>query len=50
MDITIETMQANDWERVREIYLEGLATGQASFETEAPSYPNVVRPPEAAAV
>jgi L-amino acid N-acyltransferase YncA len=37
LDIIIDTMQANDWERVREIYLEGLATGQASFETEAPS-------------
>jgi L-amino acid N-acyltransferase YncA len=38
MDISIDTMRDNDWERVREIYLEGLATGQASFETEAPSW------------
>jgi L-amino acid N-acyltransferase YncA len=38
VDIIIDTMQDKDWERVREIYLEGLATGQASFETEAPSW------------
>ncbi len=38
MGIIIDTMQDSDWERVREIYLEGLATGQASFETEAPSW------------
>jgi L-amino acid N-acyltransferase YncA len=38
VDVTIETMGDNDWERVRAIYLEGLATGQASFETEAPSW------------
>ncbi len=38
MDIIIDLMQDSDWERVREIYLEGLATGQASFETEAPSW------------
>lgn len=38
MDIIIDPMQDSDWERVREIYLEGLATGQASFETEAPSW------------
>ena len=34
----IREMKPNDWERVREIYLEGLATGQASFETDAPSW------------
>ncbi len=27
-----------DWESVRSIYLEGLATGEATFETEAPSW------------
>lgn len=26
-----------DWERVKEIYLEGLATGDATFETQAPT-------------
>lgn len=34
----IERMAAEDWEEVREIYLEGLATRQASFEVEAPSW------------
>jgi phosphinothricin acetyltransferase len=34
----IEAMQPQDWPAVRDIYLEGLATGQASFETEAPTW------------
>ena len=38
LDIIIDTTQDSDWEQVRAIYLEGLATGQASFETEAPSW------------
>lgn len=32
------TMAPNDWPSVRAIYLEGIATGQATFETEAPSW------------
>lgn len=31
-------MRADNWERVRAIYLEGIATGDATFETEAPSF------------
>lgn len=31
-------MAREDWETVRSIYLEGLATGDATFETEAPSW------------
>jgi L-amino acid N-acyltransferase YncA len=31
-------MLPEDWEAVRTIYLEGLATGQATFETTAPSW------------
>jgi phosphinothricin acetyltransferase len=31
-------MVADDWESVLSIYLEGLATGDATFETEAPSW------------
>ena len=31
-------LEAADWEGVRAIYLEGIATGQATFETEAPSW------------
>ena len=31
-------MQPSDWDHVRQIYLDGLATGNASFETEAPTW------------
>lgn len=37
MDFLIKSLEATDWERVKEIYLEGLATGDATFETTAPS-------------
>ena len=35
----IENMRAEHWESVRAIYLEGIATGHATFETEAPDWP-----------
>ena len=38
MNFVIDNMQPSDWDDVRRIYLEGLATGQASFETDAPSW------------
>lgn len=31
-------METGDWEQVRSIYLEGISTGQATFETEAPDW------------
>ena len=31
-------MQPGDWDAVKAIYLEGIATGQATFETAAPSF------------
>ena len=31
-------MKASDWEQVRSIYLEGIATGNTTFETDAPSW------------
>lgn len=34
----IEKMTASQWEGVRAVYLEGLATGDASFETDAPGW------------
>jgi len=34
----INEMLAGDWEEVRNIYAEGIATGQATFETETPSW------------
>jgi len=38
MSYIIDTMRASDWDQVRAIYLEGIATGQATFETTAPSW------------
>lgn len=38
MNYQIEAMRAADWEQVRAIYLEGIATGQATFQTEAPEW------------
>lgn len=34
----VEPMTPSDWPDVRAIYLEGIASGQATFETEAPSW------------
>jgi len=34
----IRPMLPDDWAEVRRIYLEGIATGNATFETEAPSW------------
>ena len=36
--LTLETMTEADWEDVRAIYLEGMATGHATFETDAPGW------------
>lgn len=38
MNYIIEEMNAGDWRQVRAIYLEGIATGIATFETGAPSW------------
>ncbi|HEY7545745.1 MAG TPA: N-acetyltransferase, partial [Blastocatellia bacterium] len=38
MDFSIDSLTASDWPAVRAIYLEGIATGQATFETDAPSW------------
>jgi L-amino acid N-acyltransferase YncA len=34
----IRELEAKDWPAVRSIFEEGIATGQATFETEAPSW------------
>jgi L-amino acid N-acyltransferase YncA len=34
----IDQMRANDWEQVRSIYLEGISSGNSTFETDAPSW------------
>jgi L-amino acid N-acyltransferase YncA len=38
MDFVIDSLLTQDWEFVRAIYLEGIATGQATFESEAPDW------------
>ena len=38
MNRVIDQMKTNDWEQVRSIYLEGIKSGDSTFETEAPSW------------
>jgi L-amino acid N-acyltransferase YncA len=36
--VRVRNLIAEDWERVSAIYRDGIATGQATFETRAPSW------------
>lgn len=36
--MTIAPLSSSDWSSVRSIYLEGIATGNATLETDAPSW------------
>src|SRR5947209_1522480 len=38
MSFVSQKMRPEQWPRVRDIYLEGIATGQATFETDAPGW------------
>ncbi len=38
MEFKIEEMKSEDWEQVSRIYLEGIKTGNATFETDMPSW------------
>lgn len=38
MNFAIEMLQDTDWEGVREVYREGIATGNATFETAVPTW------------
>lgn len=38
MEIIIDTMRSEDWDAVRTIYEEGIATKNATFETDAPEW------------
>lgn len=40
MKYKIEAMKTSDWEQVRDIYMEGIRTGLATFQTEAPIWEN----------
>ena len=37
VEFLIKSLESRDWDALKEIYLEGLATGQATFETSAPT-------------
>jgi phosphinothricin acetyltransferase len=36
-DVTVREMQSSDWEAVRRIHAEGIATGHATFQAEPPT-------------
>jgi L-amino acid N-acyltransferase YncA len=38
MKFMVDRMMPRHWDEVRAVYLEGLATGDATFETEAPEW------------
>ena len=38
MNFTIDALQPADWDQVLRIYMEGVATGNATFETAAPTW------------
>ncbi|MGB2911003.1 MAG: N-acetyltransferase family protein [Anaerolineales bacterium] len=38
MNIKVDRMHRNDWETVRSIYAQGIASGDATFETQVPDW------------
>jgi phosphinothricin acetyltransferase len=38
IEFIIGRMETGDWDQVRSVYLEGISTGQATLETEAPDW------------
>jgi L-amino acid N-acyltransferase YncA len=40
LSLIVDALTPADWEAVRTIYQEGVATGQASFEDDAPLWPD----------
>ncbi len=38
MSLVLAALEPEHWEAVRDVYLEGIATGEATFETAAPSW------------
>ena len=38
MEHLINIMKPEDWEQVRSIYLEGIITGNSTFEADAPDW------------
>lgn len=37
-DLRVRPLESDDWPSVREIYAQGIATGQATFETRVPDW------------
>jgi phosphinothricin acetyltransferase len=37
-NVTVAAMETDDWSAVRAIYLQGVATGNATFEKSAPTW------------
>lgn len=37
-DVTLASLRPSDWQAVRAIYIEGMVTNQATFETAAPEW------------
>ncbi|MDQ1313530.1 MAG: hypothetical protein QG605_2069 [Euryarchaeota archaeon] len=44
MEHLIDIMKPEDWEQVRSIYLEGIATGNSTFEADLPIGTNGMAP------
>lgn len=38
MEFVVDIFTADDWKQVHTIYLDGIATGQATFEVDAPTW------------
>jgi L-amino acid N-acyltransferase YncA len=38
INFQIDSLIPSDWEQIREIYLQGIASGMATFETDAPPW------------
>ncbi len=38
MNVSVDNMKEEDWPAIRSIYVEGIATGDATFETGAPEW------------
>ena len=38
LKITFRELTKNDWDRVAQIYKEGIATGNATFQTDIPAW------------
>lgn len=38
MNYVVDTMRMDDWEQVRSIYLQGISTGNSTFEASDPDW------------